>query len=108
MMAGKSRDIHEKRANCRTSGLLKRLEREQAELLKTFDRHLDDVKSLLAQNKTMSAERAYRYFFEISDDLVQNKQQQRHLLKLIFLEVFDAETELKLGERKKALNWLVE
>ena len=48
------------------SGQLKRLESEQAELLKTYDKHLAGVESQLSQNKTVFAERAYRCFFETS------------------------------------------
>ena len=51
------------------SGQLKRLESEQAELLKTFDGHLADVKSQLAQKKAVSAERAYQLFSETYDEM---------------------------------------
>ena len=57
-MAGKSPDRHWKMADYNMSGQLKRLESEQAELLETFDGHLADVKSQLAQKKAVSAERA--------------------------------------------------
>ena len=46
------------------SGQIKRLESEQAEFLKTFDGHLADVKSHLAQKKTVSAEKANQCLFE--------------------------------------------
>ena len=46
------------------SGQFKILESEQAELLKTFDRHLADVESHFTQNQKVSAERSYRCFFD--------------------------------------------
>ena len=85
------------------SGKLKKLESEHAEMLETFDGHLADAKSRWAQNKTVSAERAYQ-FFETYDDLKKNRQQQRQLLKPKYLESFDAETERKLGERRHSNN----
>ena len=63
------------------SGQLKRLESDQAELLKTFDGHLADVKSQLAQKKTISTDSAYKCFFETNDELEENRKQQRLLLK---------------------------
>ena len=90
------------------SGQLKKLEKEQTELLKTFDRHDADVKAQLAQNKTLTAERVYRCFFETYDQLEENRQQKRQLLKPKYLENFDADIERKLGERKNVLQWLVE
>ena len=74
------------------SGQLKRLESQQVELLKTFDRHLPDVEKHLAQNKTVHAERAYRWFFETYDELEKNRRQQRQFLKPKYLESFDAES----------------
>ena len=64
-MTGMSPDRHWKTADYKMSGQLKKLENEQAELLKKFDGHLADVKSQLAQKKAVSAERAYQCFFEI-------------------------------------------
>ena len=55
-MAGKSPDRLWETVDYKISGQLKRLEREQAELLKIFDR-LVDVEIYLAQNKTVSAEK---------------------------------------------------
>ena len=63
------------------SGQLKRLEKEQAEMLKTFDGYLADVKSHLAQNKTVTAGIAYQCFFEMYDDLKKNRQKQWQFLK---------------------------
>ena len=83
------------------SGQLKRLKSEQAELLKTFDSHLIDVKGHLAQNYTVYADRAYRCFFEIDDDLEKNRQQSRQHLKPKYLDSFDADTERNVGEKMK-------
>ena len=63
-MAGKNPDITWKTTDYEMSGQLKKLENEQAELLKIFDGNLADVKSHLAQNKTLTAEKAFQYFFE--------------------------------------------
>ena len=62
-MAGKSPDIYWKTADYKMSGQLKELESEHAELLKTFDEHLADVRSQLAQKKTIPAERVNQCFF---------------------------------------------
>ena len=72
-MAGKSPDRHWKTTDYKMSGQLKKLEKEQNELLKTFDRHDADVKAQLAQNKTVTAERVYRCFFETYDELEENR-----------------------------------
>ena len=90
------------------SSQLKKLEKKQTELLKRFDRHDADVKAQLAQNKSVTAERVYRFFFETYDELEENRQQQKKLLKPKYLDNFDADTEQKLGERKNVLQWLVE
>ena len=74
------------------SGQLNRLESEQAELLKIFDGHLADVKSELAQKKTISAERAYICFFETYDKSEENRKQQKLLLKQKYFENFDSDT----------------
>ena len=107
-MAGKRPDRHWKTTDYKMSGQLKKLEKEQTELLKTFDRHDADVKAQLAQNKTVTAERVYRSFFETYDELEENRQQQRQLLQPKYLENFDADTDRKMGERKNVLQWLVE
>ena len=75
-MAGKSPDRHWKIADYKMSVEFKRIENEQAELFKTFDRLLADVESHLAQNKAVSAERAYRCFFETYNEFEENRQQQ--------------------------------
>ena len=85
-----------------------RLEREQVDLLKTFDRHLADVESHLAQNKTVSAERAYRCFFETYDEPEDKRHQQRQCLKPKYSDSFVADTERKMHEKKKTFKWLVE
>ena len=106
-MAGKSPDRHWKTTDYKMSGQLKKLENEQTELLGTFDGDRADVKSHLAQKKTVSGERAYQWFFETYDDLKKNRQQHRQLLKPKYLESFNGDTEQKLSE-KKTLKWLVE
>ena len=106
-MTGKSLKSHWKTTDYKMSGQLKRLEIEQAELLKTFDGQLADLKSHLAQKKSVSAERVYQCFFETYDDLKKNIQQQRQLLKPKYLDSFDADTERKLSKRKETLKWIV-
>ena len=83
------------------SGQLKKLESEQAELLNTFDRHLTDVKSQLAQRKTVSAKKAYQCFFETYDELEENRKQQRLLLKRKYFEIFDSNTKRILEKKVK-------
>ena len=68
-MVRKSPDRHWKAADYKMSGQLRRLECEHAELLKTMNGQLAGVKSQLAQNREVSAERAYQCFFETYDDL---------------------------------------
>ena len=75
-MASKSPNKHWKTANWMASGQLKTLEKEQADLLKSFSRHLSELEGYLTQNKTMTAEGAYRCFFETYDNLEDNRQQQ--------------------------------
>ena len=86
-MAGRSPDRHWKTTDYKMSGQLKILETEQAELLKTFDGHLADVKNHLAQKKTVSVEKAYQRFFETYDELKENRHQQKLLLKPKFFKV---------------------
>ena len=83
-MTEKGPDRHFKCADYKISGQLKKLESEQADLLKIFDGHLADVKSQLAQKKTVSAERAYQCFFKTYDEHEENKKQQRLLIKSKF------------------------
>ena len=107
-MAGKSPDRHWKTADQKISGQLKKLESEHADLLKTIDGHLADVKSQLAQKKTISAERTYQCFFEIYDELEENRHKQRLLLKPKYFEFFDSDTKRILEEKSKVLRWSVE
>ena len=106
-MAGKSPDRHWKTADYEMLGQLKRLESEQAELFKTFDGRLADVKSQLAQKKAVSAEKAYQCFFETYDELEENRQQQRLILKPKYFETFDNDTQRILEEISKLLRWVV-
>ena len=107
-MTGKSPDRHWKTADYKMSGQLKRLESEQADLLKTFDGHLADVKSQLAQKKTVSAERAYECSFETYDEFEEKRKQQKLLLKPKFFEIFNSETKHTLEEKSKVLRWVDE
>ena len=97
-IAGENPDRHWKTTVYKKSGQLRRLEIEQIKLFSIFDRLLAEVKSHLAQNKTVYAERAYQCFFETYGDLEIKRQQHRQLLKPKFLQSFDADTDLKLGE----------
>ena len=90
-------------ADYKTSSQLKKLESEQADSLKTFDGHLADVKSQLAQKKTISAERAYQYFFETYHELEENRQQQRLILKPKYFENVDNDTKRISEEKSKIL-----
>ena len=56
----------------------------------------------------MSAERKYQCFFQICNEYEENRQQQGKFLKPNYLESFDADTERRMGEKKKTLKWLVE
>ena len=107
-MASKSPNRHWKTADWKASGQLKTLEKEQADLLKSFSRHLNELEGYLTQNKTMTAEGAYRCFFETYDDLEDSRQQQRLLLKPKYFENFDNDTKRMLEEMKKVLRWVVD
>ena len=107
-MASKSPNRHWKTADWKASGQLKTLEKEQADLLKSFSRHLNELEGYLTQNKTMTAESAYRCFFRTYDDLEDNRQQQRLLLKPKYSENFDNDTKRMLEEKKKVLRWVVD
>ena len=107
-MSGRSPNKHWKTADYKMSGQLMRIEREQAELLKTFHGHITDVKSQLAQKKTISAERAHKGFFETYDELEENRKQQNFLLKQKYFEKFDIDTKRLLEEKSKVLRWVVE
>ena len=106
-MASKSPNRHWKTADWKASGQLKTLEKEQADLLKSFSRHLNELEGYLTQNKTMRAEAAYRCFFETYDNLEDNRQQQRLLLKPKYFESFDNDTNRMLEEKSKVLRWVV-
>ena len=91
-----------------TSGQLKALEKEQIDLLKLFSRRVTELEGYLTQNKTMTAESAYRGFFETYDNLEVNRKQQRLLLKPKYLEVFDKNTKRMLEEKSKVLRSVVD
>ena len=107
-MASRSPNRHWKTADWKASGQLKTLEKEQADLFKSFSRHLNELEGYLTQNKTMTAEGAYRCLFETYDKLEDNRQQQRLLLKLKYFESFDNETKRMLEEKSKVLRWVVD
>ena len=50
------------------SGQLKRLESEQAQLLKTFDGQPAEVTIHMAQNKIVSEDKAYQCFFKTTTE----------------------------------------
>ena len=56
----------------------------------------------------MTAEAAYRCFFETYDNLEDNQQQQRLLLKPKYFESFDNDTKRMLEEESKVLRWVVD
>ena len=78
-MANKSPRRHWKTVDWKTSGQLKTLEKEQADLLKLFSRRVTELEGYLTQNKTMTAESAYRGFFETYDNLEANRKQQSNI-----------------------------
>ena len=107
-MASKSPNRHWKTADWKASGQLKTLEKEQVDLLKSFSRYLNELEGFLTQNKTMTAEGAYRCFFETYDNLEDNRQQQRLLLKPKYFESFNNDTRRMLEEKRKVLRWVVD
>ena len=113
-MACKSSNRHWKTADLKASGQLKTLEKEQVDLLKSFSRHLKELEGYTTQNKTMTAEGAYRCFFETYENLEDKQQQQRLLLKPKFFESFDKlwhqayDTKCMLEEKSKVLRWVVD
>ena len=107
-MACKNLNRHWKTADWKSSGQLKTLEKDQADLLKSFSRHLNELEGYLTQNKTITAEGAYRCFFETHDNLEHNRQQQRLPLKPNYFENFDNDTKRKLEEKSKVLRWVVD
>ena len=56
----------------------------------------------------MTAEGAYRCFFETFNNLEDNRQQQRLLLKPKYFENFDNDTKRLFEEKSKVLRWVVD
>ena len=56
----------------------------------------------------MTAECAYRCFFETYDKLEENRQQQKLLLKPKYFESFNNETKRMLEEKSNVLRWVVD
>ena len=56
----------------------------------------------------MTAEIAYRCFFETYDNLEDNRQQQRLLLKPKYFESIDNNTKRMSEEKSKVLRWVVD
>ena len=56
----------------------------------------------------MTAEGAHRCFFETYDNMEDNRQQQRLLLKPKYFESFDNDTKRMLEEKSKVLRWVVD
>ena len=56
----------------------------------------------------MTAESAYRVFFETYDNLEANRKQQRLLLKPMDLEAFNNDAKLMLEDKSKDLSWVVD
>ena len=104
-MTGKSPSRHWKTIHWKSSGQLKTLEKEKADLLKLFSGHLTKLEGYLTQKKTMTAESAYRCFFETYDNLEVNRKQQKLILKPKYLEAFDNDTKRMLEEKSKVLRW---
>ena len=98
-MASRSPNRHWKRADWKASGQIKTLEKEQNDLLKSFSRHLNELEGYLTQNKTMTADGAYRCFFETYDNLEDNRQQLWLPLKPKCFENFDNDTKRMLEEK---------
>ena len=107
-MASKSPSRHRKTVDWKTSSQLKTLENEQADLLKLFSSHLNELEGYLTQNKTMNAKSAYRGFVETYDNLEANKRQKMLLLKPKYRESFDNDTKRMLEEKSKVLRWVVD
>ena len=107
-MTCKSPKRYWKTVDWKTSGQLKTLDKEQADLFKLFSRHLTDLKGHLTQNKTMTAESAYRGFFETYDNLETNRKERMLLLKPKYLEAFNNDNKRILKEKSKALRSVVD
>ena len=106
-MASKNPNRNWKKADWKESGQLNTLEKEQADLLKSFSRHLNELEGYLTQKK-MTAEDAYRCFFETYDKLEDNRKQQRLLLKPKYSENIDNDTKCMLEEKSNVLRWVVD
>ena len=107
-MASKSPSRHWKTVDWKTSGQLKTLEEEQAELLKLFSRRVTELEGYLTQNKKMTAKKAYHGFFETYENLEANRKQQSLLLKPNYLEAFGNDTKRMLVKKSKVLRWVVD
>ena len=107
-MASKSPSRHWKTVDWKTSGQLKTLEKEQADLLKFFSRRVTELEGYLKQSKTMNAKSAYRGFFETYDNLETNRKQQRLPLKPTYFEAFDNDTKRMLEEKSNVLRSVVD
>ena len=59
-------------------------------------------------DKTMTAESAYRVFFETYDKIEANRKQQRLLLNPKYLKASDNDTKRVLEEKSKDLIWVVD
>ena len=107
-MASKSPSRHWKTADLKASGQLKTLKKKQADLLKSFSRHLKELEGYLTQNKTMTTEGAYPCFFETYDNSEDKQQQKMLLLKPKYFESFDNDTKRMLEEKSKVLRLVVD
>ena len=107
-VASKSPSRHWKTVNWKTSGQWKTLEKEQADLLKLFSGRVTDQEGYLTQNETMTADSAYRGFFEKYNNLEAIRKQQKLLLKPNYIEALDNETKRMLEEKSKVFRWVVD
>ena len=60
------------------------------------------------RTKQCLPKKAYRYFFENYYELQENRKQLRQLRKLKYVEIFNEDSEVKLGGKSETLKWLVE
>ena len=107
-MAGKSPDRNWKTTKYKISSLLRIPESEQAELLKTFDGHLAEMKNHLAQKKTVPVEKTYQCFFETYDKLKENREKQRLFLTPKCSKNLEKDTNRMSEEKRQILWWLVD
>ena len=66
------------------------------------------ARSLPDTKQNNDGRRCYRCFFETFDNLEDNRQQQRWLLKPKYFENFDNDTKRMLDEKRKVLRWVVD